>query len=416
MRCGEWEREGRLAGTADEVERLRQRHHAIVELGLLSVRERGLQPLLDEAVRIVRDALDADASKILERQPGGTLLVRAGVGWPPGIVGQLELPLDGDSQASYALRLREPVIVVDLMQERRFKPSPIFLEAGVRSGVNVVIEQVPTPWGVLEVDAFTERSYTSDDIDFLQSAANLLSVAIERQHYEAERDQLIHVTAHELRNPLTAILGFSQRLVRRLRSGGATSEEQLPYAEDVYEEAQRMQRMLEMLLELGRIERASSVTVTPVPLQEFVRSVTAGVAQLYPEIRFREALPDERLFVTTDADLARMLVGNIIENAAKYSSREPAVDVVLERTQEGPRLRVADRCGGIAADELDRMFERYFRGHAAGQIRGLGLGLFVARRSAETLGWSIEVQNYPGVGCEFVIAMRDLDSERVSSR
>jgi signal transduction histidine kinase len=83
----------------------------------------------------------------------------------------------------------------------------------------------------------------------------------------------------------------------------------------------------------------------------------------------------------------------------------PEVLVALESRQDGALLAVRDTCGGIAGEELDRLFDRYFRGQSASEIRGLGLGLFVAHRSADAMAWSIDVQTYAGDGCEFRIAM-----------
>ncbi len=388
-----------------ELARLRALNVALVQLGLLSVRERSLQALLDHATRIVREATGTDASKILERRRGGSLVVRAGDGWPPGVVGELEIPEDGDSQASYALRTRSPVVVPDLGQETRFTAHPAFLRLGVRSGVNVIIDQEPDPFGVLEVDSFRPHEYSPDDIAFLQSTANLLSVAIARQQHEEERDHLIDLTAHELRNPLTVVMGRSQRLLGQVAHGTSTADEVHRDLALVHTEAARLHRLLNMFLELGRVERTVLPRETLTPIAALVLTQVQQTLESYPEVAFDEELPESEVAIPADYDLARLVIGNVIENAAKYSRLEPRVIISLRTTTAGAVLRVRDRCGGIAGEDLDRLFDRFFRGNSANLFRGFGLGLFIAHRAAERLRWRIDVQNYPGDGCEFVITM-----------
>ena len=389
----------------DEIAGFRRRHRSIVDLGLLATREGDIERLFEEAVQLVRDGLGADAAKILERRPGGSLLVRAGVGWPPGIVGEEEIPPDADSQASYALRLGEPVIVTDLPGEDRFTPWPTFLEVGIRSGVNVIIKGKRDPYGVLEVDHFDQREFSADDVAFLWSAANLLSVALDRQQYEEERDHFMDVTAHELRSPLTVVLGRAQRLQSRVADEAATHEEIVRDLGDIITEGARVQRLLKMLLELGRAERGIDLRATTLDLREVVEQAIDSTAHMHPGVRFERLLPEDEVTVHVDRDLAQIVLGNVIENAAKYSTLSPDVTISIERTEHGARLRVRDQCGGMSGEVLNRMFDRYFRGHTADEFRGFGLGLFVSHRAAELLEWNIDVANYPGEACEFILSI-----------
>jgi len=389
----------------DEIAGFRRRHRSIVDLGLLATQEGSVDRLFEEAVRLVREGLDADAAKILERRPGGALLVRAGVGWPPGVVGEVEIPPGAESQASYALQVAEPVIVKDLSTEDRFTPFPKFLEIGIRSGVNVIINGKRDPYGVLEVDHFDQREFSADDIAFLWSAANLLSVALDRQQYEEERDHVMDVTAHELRSPLTVVLGRSQRLLNRVTEESATREELIADLTDIITEGNRVQRLLKMLLELGRAERAMGLSARDLELCEAVDAAIEYAGQLHSGIEFKRAFPDEPIVIHADRDLAQIVLGNIVENAAKYSTLEPEVSVSIARTEGGAEVRVRDRCGGMNGEVLDRMFDRYFRGHTANEFRGFGLGLFVSHRASELLEWNIDVANYPGEACEFILSI-----------
>lgn len=390
---------------ANETSSFERRRGALVDLGLLATREDSVERLFDEAAVFVRNGLGADASKILERRPSGSLLVRAGSGWSPGVVGEIEIPSDGDSQANYALRSGEPVIVTDLRAENRFTPWPAFLELGVISGVNVVIEGKHGPYGVLEVDHYSTRTFSKDDISFLQSAANLLSVALDRQQYEQERNHFMDVTAHELRNPLSVVIGRSQRLMRQLQVGAIPREDLLRGLDDIIGEGSRVQRLLGMLLQLGRAERATDVARAPVDLMEMTSLAIEYAQQEHADVRFTTMWPEHEVTVEADEDLARIILGNLVENAAKYSVLTPEVTVTITDSSSHTEVRILDRCGGIEGEALDRLFDRYFRGHTAQEFRGFGLGLFVSHRAAEMLDWRIDVQNYPGEGCEFVISI-----------
>jgi signal transduction histidine kinase len=259
-------------------------------------------------------------------------------------------------------------------------------------------------FGVLEADSTTERDYDDADIAFVQSAANLLGVALDRQRYEEERDHLLNVASHELGNPLALVLGFGERLRHQLESDSPDLERLRVCAEEILQGATRMRRLLEQLLDLGRIEQPHAAVIEPIDLDTVLHRVAAEAEQRYPSVRFEwseEPLPS----VMGNLDAAYMLFANLVENAAKYSRLEPLVELFIERAEENCVVRVRDRCGGIVGDDLDRLFDRYFRGHAATEFRGLGLGLFVAHRAAESLGWWVNVQNYAGVGCEFVVTI-----------
>jgi signal transduction histidine kinase len=131
--------------------------------------------------------------------------------------------------------------------------------------------------------------------------------------------------------------------------------------------------------------------------------VVADVQPTYPEIAIEQEYQDD-VWVELDQTLARMALANIVENAARYSTVAPRVEVSLRRTTEGMvEIAIADSCGGIEARKLDRMFDRYYRGTSDGP--GLGLGLFIAERALDALGWKVGVKS-AGSGCTFVITQR----------
>jgi two-component sensor histidine kinase len=112
------------------------------------------------------------------------LVVRAGFGWPPGVVGVASVGADLESPGGFALRTGKPVISNHLGEEDRFRTPELLVEHGIHRAMNVILQGDRTPFGVLEVDSRSEGEFVAQDIAFLQSAANILGMAIERLRHE----------------------------------------------------------------------------------------------------------------------------------------------------------------------------------------------------------------------------------------
>ncbi|MEX1022619.1 MAG: GAF domain-containing sensor histidine kinase [Dehalococcoidia bacterium] len=386
-------------------EGLRVQQRAIAGLGLFALDEHSRERVSEEVVRVVRDAIGSDYSKILEKQPDGALLVTSGAGWPPGIVGALEVAGGGHSQASHALETGDPVLVEDLAAETRFEPSPTLLDLGVRSGINVIIPGVEGAYGVLEVDAREPRRFNPDEIHFLQSAANVLGGALDREARAHDREQFFDAVAHELRTPLAAVLGFSGRLVRNLEPGATVTDQAAEELTAILDGARRMQRSINMLLQMTQLERGSALPPEPIELRRLVHDLVQDTQDAFPAVAFDEHYPEDEVVIQGDAEAVRAAIGNIIENAAKYSTRDPRVHVALAPAEDGVAILIRDFCGGLTAEEMERMFDQYYRGDPARGPRGLGLGLYVAARIIDEFDWDISVENRNGAGCEFRVAI-----------
>lgn len=154
-------------------------HTAVAELGDRALNSLDLETLMTESVNYVQKSLDVDFTKVLQLLPGGDeLIMRAGVGWSPGAVNRAKVSSGAESQAGYTLLSNEPVIVNDLDSESRFSGPALLKNHGVRSGISVIIAGHGMPWGVFGAHSRDQRQFTSDDVYFLQSVANVLAGAI----------------------------------------------------------------------------------------------------------------------------------------------------------------------------------------------------------------------------------------------
>ncbi len=171
----------------DQVRRLAQLQTAVAGMGEYALRGATLKKVMDEVVAQVARTLGTEYCKVLELMPDReSCLLVSGVGWKPGYVGKAIVSVSENSQAGYTLISDEPVVVEDLLTEKRFSGPELLLEHNVVSGVSVVILTAEAPYGVLGAHTRTRRTFTSDEVNFLQTVANILGSAIERHRAEAQ--------------------------------------------------------------------------------------------------------------------------------------------------------------------------------------------------------------------------------------
>ena len=201
--------------------RARARMQAVeAELGQLALVGGDLQALMDEIVAKVAEMLEVEYCKILELLPDGeALLLKSGVGWKAGHVGQALVAAKTNSQAGYTLLSSEPVIVEDLERETRFNSPPLLSDHNVASGMSVVIPGIERPYGILGAHSARQREFSQDDVNFLASVANILAVTIERKRTE----ERLAYQANLLANVHDAILATDEAMV--LTSWNKAAEE-----------------------------------------------------------------------------------------------------------------------------------------------------------------------------------------------
>ena len=195
--------------------RIRQQE-ILAELGVLALQGTPFLELLNQTARLTAEGMEAEFCKVLEYMPAqNRLLVRAGVGWHEGIVGVATVGADLESPSGFALRTGKPVISNHLENEQRFRTPELLVEHGIRRAMNVILQGDGSPYGVLEVDSRSEGEFAEHDIAFLQGAANILGMAIERQRYERQlktaldRHQvLLKEISHRVKNSLQIVSGM----------------------------------------------------------------------------------------------------------------------------------------------------------------------------------------------------------------
>ena len=194
------------------VRRARQQEVA-ADLGWEALTEPDLEKMLQKSVQSVQRELSVELVKVLELVPGDKeLLLRAGVGWKPGLVGKLHVPADADSQGGYSLTVVKPVIVEDLSADTSFGVPQLLHDHQVISGVSVIIAgRNGRAYGILGAHSRTHRKFTDRDVAFLEAVANVIAATTQQRLADERQNLLIGELRHHSGNLFAQLLAlFSQ--------------------------------------------------------------------------------------------------------------------------------------------------------------------------------------------------------------
>jgi len=222
-----------------------------------------------------------------------------------------------------------------------------------------------------------------------------------RELQERQSD-LLRAISHDLRTPLTVILTQAQMLQRKPDDAATVVRR----AESVRTSAQRMAAMIEDLVDLVRLE-AGLVKLTPraVPLAPFATELRDRLRGTLAVERLRLEVPDALPAASADPPRLERILVNLITNALKYSPPESETTLSGAVVDGQVQLTVADHGPGIPADEVDRVFERFYRSPSATRKEGLGLGLYITRLLVEAHGGQIRVESEVGRGSAFHVLL-----------
>jgi len=223
------------------------------------------------------------------------------------------------------------------------------------------------------------------------------------------QERFIANAAHELKTPITHLLGQAQVLARQVRP----PEEYDRFVSSIQDDMRHLTMIVESLLLLARADAG-------LPLASHVRVsvnevVTDAVERCVPFADQREVKLEPKLFsptadmdepeVSGDAELLLSLVSNLLRNAIRFSPPGERVELEVSREEKIARITVRDHGPGIPAEELAHVFDRFYQVERAGRPPGTGLGLSIAQSVARLHRGRIDVCNLPAGGCQFVVTL-----------
>lgn len=247
-------------------------------------------------------------------------------------------------------------------------------------------------------DARVPVPATGDAVEDLSRSFNAMLDRVDGL-MTAMRDSFDNV-AHDLRTPMTRLRGLAERA---LADGSPVAQREA--LADCLEETERMQSMLDTLMDISEAETgALRLSLADVALAPLVHEVCA----LYEDVAEDKGVHlDARVpvdvVVRADRDRLRQALANLADNAIKYTPANGSVTITAGDEDGGTVIRVQDTGVGIPRDERERIFERLFRGDRSRSERGLGLGLSLVRAYVQAHGGRVTVESEPGHGSTFTI-------------
>ena len=356
--------------------------------------ERLLTYIISEAAELT----DTEAASILLLDPRTRQLhFVASSNEITGQMADTPVPLDG-SIAGAVLRANKPLYIPDVSADPRwnqnvdeaidFKTSEI-LGVPMRN-----VDRVPV--GVLEAINKQNGSFSRQDVETLTILADLAGVAVEKTRlFEelkrankelSELDQLktdfISIASHELRTPLAVIMGY----ISFLREGA--DSEMASQLDSVLHAATQMRNLIQEMLNMRYVDAGqTTLQLSTVDLVELLRTmaIDADETATAKQQQVSVDLPDKPLAVSVDQDMLEVILGNLLSNAIKFTPEGGHISIRVERHSEEAWCCFTDDGIGIPADNLERIFKRFYQIESPLIRRqgGMGLGLSIARDLVE---------------------------------
>lgn len=367
-------------------------HHSRDELGVLAGAINNMAGHLDKTIyeiSTVKNRLEA----LLNHTVNGILMVAAS--------GQITyanpaalamLGLESEAVGRKYLEVLDSFELVEAVDEAR--------RQGQTTHKNIVLHKKE---GFLEASAVP---INDDDLEEHNSVLVVLNDVTRMQRLEQVRKDFVANVSHELKTPVSTISGFAETLLTEVNQNDEIKE----FSTIIYDEAQRLKRLIDRLLELSRLELAE-LELQPglLDLGQLVEDSLRVMGKRYPAFTVKTILekPDHPVIIAGDADLITQIMANLLDNAINYSPNEGKITVRVEEREDEVRVSVEDQGEGIPEKELPRIFERFYRVDKARSRKtgGTGLGLSIVKHLVENHGGQVGVTSQVGRGSIFFFTL-----------
>jgi signal transduction histidine kinase len=405
---------------AEQVEQLRFLHR----VARLATTAQTWDELLETVVDETRDALHADVSSLyLLDRDGAYLTLAATNGLDRFQIGRARVPF-GEGVTGRVAQSRRPIVIRDIKEDPRF----LWVRGIDQRRFITSMLSVPLAWndrtvGVLNIQTERDREFTDADVAQLGAIADLLAGIVEkgRQQQEAEqraaelkaideaRTELIALVTHELRTPLAVVRAYTDLLAEEPPLNGRSSRDQLrrdlraSWHNGTTAQIERLDRLVDSILASVRVVPDQPAAVVPVDVAELVREVVRALSPILGrhEVQFVDGV---RLHALADPPRLRQMLEHLVENAVKYAPPDTHIRIDWRMAEGTVRIGVEDEGPGIPVEWRERIFEPYAR-RETHTARGSGIGLYAAKRLAESMDGHVWCEPAPDHGARFVIAL-----------
>jgi signal transduction histidine kinase len=254
--------------------------------------------------------------------------------------------------------------------------------------------------GALAADVNRMNDQLRDLYRELETASQQLEAA------SRHKSDFLATMSHELRTPLNAIIGFSEVLHEQMY--GELNERQLAFVKDVLVAAEHLLTLINDVLDLAKIEAGGmELEISDVSIPDVLQSAVSMHSERASRagVELTQTTEPEEITISADGRRVRQIVLNLVSNAVKFTPAEGRVDVSARLNDDQVEIAVADTGPGIAAEELEPIFEQFRQARDSKRAEGTGLGLPLSRKLAELHGGRLSVESTPGIGSTFRLTL-----------
>lgn len=334
-----------------------------------------------------------------------------------------QIAIDADLPIAFVARTGMPLYFASRAELAHDYPNlAAVLPLDYEASAVVPLHSAGRTIGTLTLVFSEVRSFDDEDRRFIRTLADLSAQAIERaRHYIAAaeavqvRDSFIAIAAHDLRSPLTALLGQAQLLERRAHTEHL-SERTLRATNTITQQATRLNRLITAMLDLTSIQ-TGQLTIEPTPL-DLAPLLTRIVSEIQPTLSNHSLVitsSEAAAWVWGDELRLEQVFQNLLGNAIKYSPQGGGIQVKLERRNGQISISVSDQGIGIPTAALPRLFERFYRAPNALEfgIKGMGIGLYAIREIVTLHGGTVTVTTAEGAGTTFTVRLPEMGESTI---
>ncbi len=270
-------------------------------------------------------------------------------------------------------------------------------------------------WGMIGVYVVDQNPISDSTLEYINLILSQVAIALERQHLsdsshdimierekEKTRANLLRAVSHDLRTPLTGMIGASESLISNKDALNDSEKTQL--LQYIYEDSNWLLHMVENLLSVTRIrEGDSTVKKVPEPLEEVITEAVWRLRKRVSGTNIQIDIPPELILIPMDATLIEQVIINLLENAIKYAGKENPITLKVRKKFSYVTFEFSDNGPGIIPERLPHIFDdiSWTKNKATDTSKGFGIGLSICKTIINAHDGEITVQNKPDRGAVF---------------
>lgn len=343
----------------------------------------------------------------------------------PRITANYSAPMGGSS-LERIITSGKPRILNDLVKYSIQRPSSestrLIVEEGMQSSLTCPLIANGKPIGFIFFSSMRPSTYSDAHVEIFQIVAGQLAGIVEKARLYQEllelmemKNRFLGIAAHDLRNPIAAVSGYTKILAERISEGNL--DRQLELCERIGKVTRKMLTLVEDLLDVSAIESGKlQLSIKTVGIREVVLDAVSDneiVAQA-KSITLKAEIPDSTPTVNVDVERITQVLDNLISNAVKFSKSDTIIRIRIESVLGGVQVSVLDQGQGIPAGEIGLLFKEFSRTSTTptGGEKSTGLGLALVRRIIEMHGGRVWAESEYGKGSTFTFFLPTDDRNR----